>query len=259
MLKVTAESFHEKLDTDNEEIILNGPPSDLRGHIFLRNTSDESLSVKTLAVVHNETQKNILGNSSPLRIGSRLRAGEEKVQTIWHELPPQTPPGTYESKLVIGGAERTVKMIVPPVIQVSIHPVHFSFIGAEPGKTHTAQITISNTGNLPFQIPDVKHIAAFDMDLICRAVGVALRSKGGEGYIAAMDEIAKNVNRNLPDWASAHIEENGQTLAAGATMIIHLNITLPDNTDANKDYSGNMRFWTNEITYDIKSQHEQIK
>ncbi len=259
MLKVTAESFHEKLNTDTGEIILNGPPSDLRGHINLRNDTEELLSVKNLSLVHNESEKNILGNSSWLRIGSRLKPGEEKLKTIWHKLPPQTPPGTYESKLIIGGAERTVKIIVQPNMQVSIHPVNFSFISAEPGKTHTAQITISNTGNLPFQIPDVKHIAALDMDLICRAVGVALRSKGGEGYISTMDEIAKNVNRNLPDWASAHIEENGQTLAAGATMIIHLNITLPNNTDPNKDYSGNMRFWTNELTYDIKSQHEQIK
>lgn len=259
MLKVTAESFHEKLNTDNEEIILNGPPSNLRGNIFLRNASEESLSVKTLSVVHNENQKNILGKSSMLRIGSRLKPGEEKLESILHELPPQTPPGTYESTLLIGGTERRIKMIVQPSMQVSIHPVSFSFIGAEPGKTHTAQITITNTGNLPFQIPDVKHIAALDMDLICRAVGVALRSKGGEGYLSTMDEIAKNVNRNLPDWASAHIEENGHTLAAGATMIIHLNITMPDNTDAGKDYSGNMRFWTKEITYEIKSQNEQIK
>ncbi|MEP6465278.1 MAG: hypothetical protein ABJB05_03190 [Parafilimonas sp.] len=257
MLKVTADAFHEKLNTDNEEIILNGPPSNLRGHIFLRNASDEQLSVKTLSVVHNE--KNILGDSSTLRIGSRLKPGEEKMESIWHELPPQTPPGTYESKLVIGGTERKIKMIVQPHMHVSIHPVNFSFIGSEPGKTHTAQITITNTGNLPFQIPDVKHIAALDMDLICRAVGVALRGKGGEGYISTMDEIAKNVNRNLPDWASAHIEENGQTLAAGATMIVHLNITLPNNTDSSRDYNGNMRFWNKQITYEIKSQSEQIK
>jgi hypothetical protein len=39
-------------------------------------------------------------------------------------------------------------------------------------------------------------------------------------------------------------------------MTVHLNITMPDNTDAGKDYQGNMRFWNKEITYEIKSQNQ---
>jgi len=256
MLRVTSEAFHEKVNTDNEEIILNGPPSDLRGHISLRNASEDALSIKALKLVHNEKA---LGGNASLRIGSRLNPGEQKLESISHELPAQTPPGTYESSLYIGGAERKIKMIVQPQMQVSVHPNNFSFVGAEAGKTHSAQITITNTGNLPFTIPDVKHVAALDMDLICRAFGFALRSKGGEGYIPTMDELAKNINRYLPDWASAHVEEAGQTLQPGETKIIHLNITLPKNTDAGKDYTGNMRFWNKSISYEIKSQSDQTK
>jgi len=253
MLKVTADAFHEKLNTDNEEVILNGPPSGLRGHLHLRNTSDDSLSVSALKLVHNEGQEKFLGNSSSLRIGSRLKPGEEKLESILHELPAQTPAGTYESSLVIGGTERKIKMIVQPHMHVNVYPSNFSFIGTEAGKTHSAQITITNLGNLPFTIPDVSHVAALDMDLICRAFGFALRSKGGEGYVQTMDEIARNVNRYLPDWAAAHIEESGQTLEPGATMIIHLNITMPKNADAKKDYTGSMRFWNTIIGYEIKA------
>lgn len=257
MLRVTADAFHEKLNTEDEEVILNGPPSDLRGHIFLYNASDDSLSVKSLKVVHAKEQENILGGSSHLRIGSRLKPGEKKLETITHALPLQTPPGVYESNLMIGDRERKIKMIVQPHMQVNIYPHHFSFIGTEPDKTHTAQITITNVGNMPFTIPDVKHVAALDMDLICRAFGFALRSKGGEGYTSTLDELAKNVNRYLPDWAAAHIEEAEQTLEPGATKIIHLNITMPKNTDAGKDYAGSMRFWNEEITYEVKSERYQ--
>jgi len=256
MLRVTSEAFHEKVNADNEEIILNGPPSNLRGHIFLRNSSDDALSVKALKLVHAEKR---LGENASLKIGSRLKPGEQKLESITHQLPPQTPPGTYESNLIIGGAERKIKMIVQPHLHVSIYPDSFSFIGTDPGKTHTAQITLTNTGNLSFTIPDVKHVAALDMDLICRAFGFALRSKGSEGYHSTMDELAKNVNRYLPDWASAHIEEAGQTIQPGATKILHLNITMPQNTDANKDYTGNMRFWNKSISYEIKSQSDQTK
>lgn len=257
MLRVTSDAFHEKLNTDNEELILNGPPSDLRGHISLHNASEDALSVKTLKVKHAKEQENILGDSSHLRIGTRLKPGEKKLETITHELPLQTPPGVYESNLIIGGKERKIKMIVQPNIQVNINPYHFSFIGAEPNKKHTAQITITNVGNMLFTIPDVKHVAALDMDLICRALGFALRSKGGEGYEATLDELAKNVHRYLPDWAAAHIEEAGQSLEPGATKIIHLNITMPKNTDAGKDYTGSMRFWNKEISYEVKSERSQ--
>lgn len=250
MLKVTSETFHEKVNMDNEEVILNGPPGDLRGHIHLRNTSEDALSVKTLKLVHQEKS---LGENSSLRIGSRLKPGEQKMESLWHELPPQTPPGTYESVMHVGGSERKIRMIVQPNLQVSVYPDTFSFMGTEPGKTHTAEITVANTGNVPFTIPDVRHVAALDMDLICRAFGFALRSKGKEGYIATMDELAKNINRYLPDWAGAHVEEAGQTLEPGATRTIHLHITMP-NTDAQKDYTGNMRFWNKAISYEIKSQ-----
>ena len=118
---------------------------------------------------------------------------------------------------------------------------------------------MTNLGNLPFQVPDVKHIAALDMDLICRTFGFALRSKGAQGYTQVMDEIARNINSSLPDWASAQIEEYGKVLEPGDRLSIHLSLTMPKNTDANKDYAGNMRFWDKEITYVIKSHNERKK
>jgi len=257
MYRITSDAFHEKLDTDDAELVLNGPPSDLRGHIFLHNASEDALSIKSLKVIHPKEQEHAWGESSKLRVGIRLNAGEKKLEAISHQLPLQTPPGVYESNLIIGGRERKVKMIVQPYMQVNVHPQNFSFIGAEPGKMHTTQITITNLGNLPFTIPDVKHVAALDMDLLCRAFGFALRSKGGEGYEATLNEIAKNVNRYLPDWASAHIEEAGQTLEPGGTKIVQMKITMPSNTDAGKDYAGSMRFWNKEITYEVKSEQHQ--
>jgi hypothetical protein len=259
MLKVTADAFHEKLDAGEDEIILNGPPADLRGHIFLSNTNEDLLSVKTLMLVHDAKQKNILGDGSSLRISARLRPGEQKLEAIGHELPPQTAPGIYESKLIVGGKERKVKMIVQPNVQVNIHPSSFTFQETDPGKMHTAVFTLNNAGNLPFQVPDVKHVAALDMDLLCRAFGFGFRSKAAEGYMPVLDEIVKNINSNIADWASARVEEYGAIVLPGASILVHLHITLPKNADARKDYAGSVRFWDKEIVYVVKSHNEQNK
>jgi hypothetical protein len=255
MLKVTTEAFHEKLKAGNDDVILNGPPNKLRGHVYLNNPQDETLSVKTLSLVHNEQQRSLLGEKSVLRISTRLKPGESKMEPVTHELPLYTPPGTYESKMLIGGIEKTVKMIVQPNISISITPTYFTFLGTQPGTTHKAVITLVNTGNIVFKVPDVKHIAALDMDLVCRALGVAVREKGAEGYESLLNKISSNINEHIPDWASCYIEENGAELAPAATMLLHLNITLPRNTDAAKDYAGNLRFWDKDIAYVVKSHN----
>ena len=255
MLKVTREAFHEKLKAGNDEIILNGPPSNLRGQIFLSNATDETLSVKELGVIHKEEHRHFMGEGSALRIAARLKPGESKMEPVTHQLPIHTPPGTYESKMMVGGIEKTVKMIVQPAVTINITPAFFTFQGTQPGTTHTAIITLTNTGNLPFKVPDVKHIAALDMDFLCRALGVSIRDKGAEGYEAVLNEISRNINQHTPDWATAHIEENGNVVEPGATILLHLYITLPQNTDAAKDYAGNLRLWDKDISYVVKSHN----
>jgi hypothetical protein len=44
-------------------------------------------------------------------------------------------------------------MIVQPAVSINITPAFFTFQGTNPGTTHTALITLTNTGNLPFKCP----------------------------------------------------------------------------------------------------------
>src|SRR4030095_14552515 len=130
MVTVTADAFHEKLEAGDKEIILNGPPSNLKGHIVLRNKNDDVLNVRTLSLKHDKKHEKILGASSELKIARRLRPGEEKFGIISHQLPPETPPGTYESTLAVGGIERKIRIIVQPHIKINIYPSNFSFTEA---------------------------------------------------------------------------------------------------------------------------------
>ena len=78
MLKVTADAFHEKLNAGNDEIILNGPPTKLRGHVYLNNPNNETLSVKELSLVHNEQQRNLLGDKICIAHCNKTKTGRNK-------------------------------------------------------------------------------------------------------------------------------------------------------------------------------------
>ena len=257
MLTITSEAFHDKLHVANEEIILNGPPNDMRGHILIRNTQAEPLRVRTLPMVHDKKAAAMMNQSAQLRVSGRLDPGEEKLTSLFLQLRRDTPPGIYESSLLVGGHSRKLKMVVQSHISIDISPKNFSFQDSSPGKVHTAQFTLTNLGNIPFQVPEVKHIATLDMDFLCRSFGFALREKGAEGYIPTMDQITRNIQGSLPDWSSAKVKEIGKTLAPGESMVIHLDIILPANSDPKKDYSGDMRFWDKDISFLIKSHNEK--
>ncbi len=253
MLRITADALHEKLSTGSAEIILNGPPGDLRGHIFISNKNTDALKVKSLPLVHGNKLMDRMGADNALRLSCKLNPGEEKIVEVLHQVHPLTAPGTYESTIMVGGENRKVKMVIQEQMVIDIHPTSFTFTGTEPGKTHTASFTLTNLGNVAFQVPDVKHAAALDMDMLCRAFGVAMRSSGANGYESMLNEVSKNIQSNLPDWASVNIAECGVVLQPGETLLINLSITIPQNCNPGKDYSGNIRFWDKDISYAIKS------
>jgi hypothetical protein len=253
MLRISSGAFHEKLTAGKEDIILNGPPGDLRGHIFISNKNADTVKVKSLPIMHGKKFSGNMDTDNILRLSCRLNPGEEKIVELWHQLHPLTAPGTYESTLLVGGEKRKVTMVVQQQIEIDIQPASFTFLGTEPGKTHTAECTLTNLGNIPFQVPDVKHVAAVDMDMLCRAFGVAMRKSGGEGYEQMLNEASKNIQSNLPDWAKANVAESGTILQPGEKILLHISITLPKDSNAQIDYSGNMRIWDKDLSYSIKS------
>lgn len=255
MVRVTSDAFHEKLTAGTDEIVLNGPPDDLRGSIMISNKHDDVLKVKSLPLAHDKKLFAAIGQAPTLKLSARLNPGEQKLVELRHQISSTTAPGVYENTMMVGGEQRKVKIIVQSVMSIEVYPDHFVFAGCKPGTVHTAMFTLTNTGNMPFQVPDVRHVAALDMDMLCRAFGIAMRSGASVGAVQALDEVAKNIQEHLPDWADSRVEERGKTVEPGGRMLVHVHITMPKNSDPAKDYSGSMRFWDREITYSIKAQY----
>ena len=261
MITIASDTNQEKIKIMAKEIVLNGPPSNLQGNIQFVNRENDPLRVKTLALVDNNKNKKqvVLGNKDFLNFSFRLRPGEQKMERVIHRLPSATPPGTYESHIMLGNEMHKVKMIVQPTIAIGVFPNTFTFQDTTPGKTHIAVITLSNNGNMPFQVPELKHAAVLDMDLLCRAFGKGFREKGKDDLMSTLNEVTRNLKNNLTDWVSISVDEHGQIVQPGESLLLHVNFTLPKNADSRRDYDGNFRFWDKEISVVIKSHRETNK
>jgi hypothetical protein len=252
MWTITSELHHEKISTDNDEIILNGPPNNLQGHISIQNNQDEKLRIRSLPLIGGKNSF-IEGKNNAIKLWSRLNPGETKLHTLQHEVHHSTAPGTYENFINIGGKKRKVKMIVQAFTEIELSPNNFYFENTSPGVKHDAVSTLANLGNVPFQIPDVKHIATLDIDMLCRAFGVGFRVKNKKTLLETFDEVTQNLKENLTDWATISIAESGQIVEPGKSILLHITFTMPKNADPKNDYNGMVRFWDKDISFNVKS------
>ena len=259
MKTVTSASHQEKIKIMDKEIVLNGPPSDLHGNIHFVNHEKEPLRIKTIGLLNEKRKKTENGGRDFMNFSFRLQPGEQKMEAVNHQLPFTTPPGTYESYVELGGQRHKVKMVLQPTIDIEIFPDEFTFQGTSPGTTHVATITLANKGNMPFQVPELKHAAVLDMDLLCRAFGTGFREKGKDDLMSTLDEVTRNLKDNLTDWVSISVDEKGQILQPGESMLIHVNFELPKNAGPKRDYEGNFRFWDQDISVNIKSHRDNSK
>ncbi len=259
MITITSETSQEKIKIVEKEIILNGSPGDLRGYVQFVNKEKEVLRIKSLALVDKNKKRFSNKGADFIRVAIRLNPGEERLTAIDHELPSTTPPGTYENYMMLGKQMHKVKMIVQPTLDIEIYPNKFTFLDSSPGKKHTAVLTLTNTGNIPFQVPVLKHGALLDMDLLCRAFGIGFREKGVDGLMSTLDEVSKNIKTHLIDWISISVDEFGQIVQPGDCLVLHVNFIIPKNADPKNDYDGSFRLWNKEISIVIKSHTEQNK
>jgi hypothetical protein len=71
--------------------------------------------------------------------------------------------------------------------------------------------------------------------------------------MSMMDELTKNIHKDMVGWATVSLKESGTIVAPGKTMMLHLSLTAPKDVDTKRDYMGLIRIWNKEISYSIKS------
>lgn len=240
MITVTADEPNEQVQSNDEEIILNGPPMHLTGNFTLENSTDEIVFIKELPLITGKSM-GPLSSKPNFPINTALMPGEVRNHFAWFSLNPQTPPGTYEAVVAVGGNEKKVKMIVQENVELELSPSKVSFTGVAPGLVHKAEVLLVNRGNVPVTIPDIKHATTLDFDFLCRSFSNAIRDKGMEGFMATMDEVTRDIHKDMAGWLQINIAESGQQVKGGSSLLLHFSITLPEKINIKNDYYGDIR------------------
>jgi len=105
-----------------------------------------------------------------LRTVTRGAGGVGRVRL---SLPKATPPGMYAGSVELGGRSVPVMVEVEPLPKVEASPSRLRF-DVEPGSEVSADITLVNIGNVPFEVPAASKFCVFDGSGVDHAFWVAL-------------------------------------------------------------------------------------
>lgn len=238
-----------ELAVGDESLVLVGPPDALSGSVMLRNEGEERLVVRGIAVKRGGRSGGLLG--SRLAVRTRLEPGARGLAAVSAALPSTVAPGEYLEHLEVRGKEVPVRLLVQPLVRVEVTPCRLDFVGIEPGLVHRALLVVSNQGNIPVEVPSLRHGMVLEADALCRNLTLALREKGAEGATATLDAFARGLREEMAGWVAFTVEEARQVIAPGESVTVHLSLELPKDVQANRVYEGAFRLLGRLVRYTI--------
>ncbi len=257
MLTVSCEGQKKEVHCSEDEIILSGPPAFLTGFITFQNNVKEDVFIKDLPISHKSKEPGLAKRS--LDINTVLSPKEIKSHFASFAASPNTPPGTYQSTINVGGKERKLKMIVQETMEIMLIPNQVTFMGIAPDLIHKKEVLLVNKGNVPVLVPSIKHNTTLDMDLICRNLSLAIRETGDEGTEATLDYFVKGLKKDIAGWIETSIDEAGQIVNPGETKVLNISFKLPKDINDQRLYEGEIRILDQELDYRIIQSYDLKK
>ena len=257
MRTVSCEDQHDEIQCAEDEVVLTGPPSFLTGFITFQNTVKEDVFIKDLPIKHKSKESGLAKQS--LEINTVLSPNEMRSHFTSFAANPNTPPGTYQSTINVGGKERKLRMIVQENLDVELIPSQVTFMGIAPGLVHKKEILLVNKGNVPIAVPSIKHNTMLDMDLICRNLSLAIRETGDKGTNETLDHFVKGLKKDIAGWVELSIKEAGQLVNPGETKVLNISFKLPKDVNDQRLYEGDIRIIDEELEYRIIQSPKNYK
>jgi hypothetical protein len=231
---------------------LRGRAGALAGHLAL---PDSAPAIGTVKLA--------LGAAKPTPVTAHVvRIGAKGLSSLRLDLPRWTPPGTYEGTLELGDQEQRVVVEVEPRPKLRASPRRLMVAG-KPKAVVSADVTVSNVGNVACEVRSAAVFALFDPSSLERATQRAFQSTATSDE-RFLDRLAAEVSDGYAGTVRLKVDAGAGVLEPGDSHELRVTLHLPDGLQAGRIYEGvwrigNLGYNVQVETTDGKPPEEKIE
>lgn len=228
--------------SQDESIILVGPPEALHGEVRLQNQGTKSVVLREVQL-HSEPLAPASA-TTPVTYALppvALRPGQTRDIPLDLALGHHTTPGEYHGELDVAGQVLPAVLHVTETVHLDLSPSQL-VIENRAGVMIAKRVVFSNRGNVPLPIGAIGPVPLEDEFLQCRILRGALAAVGDqkkslEEYIA---EVVRQARGTLEEAGFLRVYNTAGTLVLqpGEVRPIDLNIRLPEKLRKHTLYRG---------------------
>lgn len=231
-----------------------GTPLDCQGELRFVNQSDAKVKIRTLQTeVPSRTRKECKAlKPSEVSVSVRLPPHSEASVLASLQLPPDTPPGLYQSVLVYGKQKLPIEINVKEHFELQIDPGHIS-ARANAGDAIHGKITLTNSGNTRIDLSDVGMVWLREQNWIGRTLVYSLReSSAEENYEAFANRVLHDFqNQMLPAARIVFDTDKPTAIDAGQRITRSFTLTAPPGMKKGRRYLGFIKINENRIWLEV--------
>jgi competence ComEA-like helix-hairpin-helix protein len=238
---------------ESERIVFAGETYNVQGFITLRNVGDQRIRKLALPLGENELYA---VNGAPLRhivTRQRLYPGQQVRAQVSFALDSRTPPGVYETTLILGEEQIPIILQVAETLDVDIVPRKFILTNA-PGSTITKTVSVTNRGNLAVELGNVGAVVLAERNQVCTVLRNSVKRFQETGVDDAVNILADELEKSFERSGTLRIRTKNQpiTVLPGETVIVELEISLPSSLRKSRLYHGQYKLYNASMTIELQ-------
>lgn len=236
--------------SEDEPLVLAGPPRELTGRIQLHNPGDAKVVLRDAGLKDPSGLLRLPSSRHSLQ-PLVLRPDQGGSVPISIAVDPATPPGGYRAELELAGRSQPVVLHVAEVFDLSVQPRSLVVVN-QSGVPQKKRLIITNDGNVAFTLGDLGTVDLREDLPSNRVVRVAVESLLDhekldlQALVVALLAVAREEDGRLGSLQV--LARDGQVeLRPGETKAVELEITLQDELPLNRRYRGRLPVLTRDV------------
>jgi hypothetical protein len=237
-----------------ESGVFYGPPSECLGQLTFINTSCSKIKIRCLNTEEATRKRKDCHSLKPSQINLYARIAPNSKSKVIAELqlPHDTAPGQYQASVVYGKEKYPIDITIIEHHEALITPSHSRLRGVSGDKV-SCKLTITNFGNVAFELGDVGMVWLREYDWIGRTFVYSLRETSEEdSYEDFANKLLHNFHKdNIPPARIQFKPEKVISIAAGDSLVRTLILTLPPGLKKGRRYLGFIKINENKIWLEV--------